>query len=195
LNLYGVLRGWRVLANRRVCRDFRELLVGRAAFCTPCRIKRGTATASGRPTVGHPPREIGHFERRAKALVPLARKLDRALDLYAPAREQLIAAKSEWAQAVKELEAAAVRGEEERRTGEVVLRWIEERVFWGKADLDLPEITIHSSNPVGGSGSSGRWTPSSAEFGSRRTAARPELPNGRSALAGLAVARLPILVP
>src|SRR5436190_18067916 len=41
------------------------------------------------------------------------------------------------------------RGEQERRTGEVVLRWIEERVFLGEADFELPEITIHSANPVG----------------------------------------------
>jgi Cyclic-phosphate processing Receiver domain len=41
------------------------------------------------------------------------------------------------------------RGEEERRTGEVVLGWIEERVFRGEADFDLPVITIHSANPVG----------------------------------------------
>jgi hypothetical protein len=41
------------------------------------------------------------------------------------------------------------RGEEEWRTGEVVLKWIEERVFRGEADFELPEITIHSSNPVG----------------------------------------------
>jgi hypothetical protein len=41
------------------------------------------------------------------------------------------------------------RGEEERRTGEVVLQWIEERVFRGEADFALPEVTIHSSNPVG----------------------------------------------
>jgi hypothetical protein len=41
------------------------------------------------------------------------------------------------------------RGEEEWRTGEVVLRWIEERVFLGEADFELPEIAIHSSNPVG----------------------------------------------
>ncbi len=41
------------------------------------------------------------------------------------------------------------RGEEERRTGEVVLQWLEERVFRGEADFELPEVTIHSSNPVG----------------------------------------------
>jgi hypothetical protein len=41
------------------------------------------------------------------------------------------------------------RGQKERRTGEVVLQWIEERVVRGDADFDLPEITIHSSNPVG----------------------------------------------
>ena len=41
------------------------------------------------------------------------------------------------------------RGEDERRTGEVVLQWIEERVFLGEADFELPVIIIHSSNPVG----------------------------------------------
>jgi hypothetical protein len=41
------------------------------------------------------------------------------------------------------------RGEEERRTGEVVLQWIEEKVFLGEADFTVPEIRIHSSNPVG----------------------------------------------
>jgi|SRR5436190_17058105 len=41
------------------------------------------------------------------------------------------------------------RGEEERRTGEVVLQWIEERVFCDELDFELPEIAIHSSNPVG----------------------------------------------
>jgi hypothetical protein len=41
------------------------------------------------------------------------------------------------------------RGEEERRTGEVVLQWIEERLFRGELDFELPEITIHSANPVG----------------------------------------------
>lgn len=41
------------------------------------------------------------------------------------------------------------RGAEERRTGELVLHWLEERVFGGDLDFDLPEIAIHSSNPVG----------------------------------------------
>jgi hypothetical protein len=41
------------------------------------------------------------------------------------------------------------RGEEEQRTGELVLKWIEERVFLGEVAFELPQITIHSSNPVG----------------------------------------------
>jgi hypothetical protein len=41
------------------------------------------------------------------------------------------------------------RGDEERRTGEVVLVWIEEQVVRGTAQFVLPEISIHSSNPVG----------------------------------------------
>ena len=41
------------------------------------------------------------------------------------------------------------RGEEERRAGEVVLQSIEEKVFLGEDDFDVPEIRIHSANPVG----------------------------------------------
>ena len=33
--------------------------------------------------------------------------------------------------------------------GEVVLQWIEEQAFRGELDFELPEIAIHSSNPVG----------------------------------------------
>jgi hypothetical protein len=40
-------------------------------------------------------------------------------------------------------------GEEERRTAEVVVQWIEEKVFLGELEFDLPEIKIHSANPVG----------------------------------------------
>jgi len=41
------------------------------------------------------------------------------------------------------------RDEQQRRTGEVVLQWLEEKVFRGEADFEVPEIRIHSSNPVG----------------------------------------------
>jgi hypothetical protein len=41
------------------------------------------------------------------------------------------------------------RGEEEWRTGEVPLQWLEEQVFTGQWHFPLPKIIVHSANPVG----------------------------------------------
>jgi hypothetical protein len=57
--------------------------------------------------------------------------------------------RSGWVEALSLDFDLGYRGCEEWRTGEVVLQWIEERVFLGALDFDLPEISVHSSNPVG----------------------------------------------
>ena len=42
------------------------------------------------------------------------------------------------------------RGDEQWRTGEVVLKFIEEEFFLERANFAMPKFTIHSSNVVGG---------------------------------------------
>jgi len=46
------------------------------------------------------------------------------------------------------------RDEQQRRTGAVVLQWLEEKVFRGEADFEVPEIRIHSSKPGGAAATS-----------------------------------------